>query len=108
MKVIPFLLIFQTCMTLNLDNFDGLVSTAFSQDCYDSSLTADGQYFYCSTLYGSELRIYQNNHSGFELVQTFDVLSFSETVCNSADGSIVMMSAGSNIYQYEQTSNGTY
>ena len=107
MNSIQLLVLLQTCLCWNLNEFQGPVSTPISSNCYDSSMTADGQYFYCSNFQFS-LKIFKNNGHGLNLLQTFNLSGQGFFICNKDNGGYVRLGVGSSIYIYSLLSNGTY
>ena len=108
MNKIQLLILLQVCLCWNFDEFQGPTSTLLSQQCRDSSMAADGEYFYCISKSFTDFKIYKNNGYGFDLAQTFYLPTYARYICNSDNGAHVRVSVSSSVYVYGRSSDGTY
>ena len=107
MKAIQLLITLQVCLCWNFSEYQGPVSTPFSQKCTDSSMTDDGSFFYCTANLDNELKIFKNNGYGFDLIQIFSVAS-AGMMCNSDDGGHVVVGGDEKIHIFLKTPDKIY
>ena len=70
-------------------------------------MTDDGNFFYCTTNTGQQLKVFKNNGHGFDPFQVFDV-PFIDKLCNSGDGGLVAVGGFRKFHIFEQSLDGMY
>ena len=100
-------LIFMISASSALNPIQGSVSYSLTSSCEDILINRHGQTFLCITYYDSNLEIYENTGSGFQLDQVVNLAS-SPILVHMTDAGIIFVTTGFELYMLKKESDGTY